>query len=232
MSIEPEHQAERVLWSGHQSNCYFLGHWIVGLLIVVVLALCPQSRAADAGDLQPLMHQMVEHYRNDFPKWGRWLDEKKVLTSYSPDELVRALINEVELDRNDLSFDRMRNLSAWHLFQALHLPAALVCEELDKGEPPQAKASLIFLLRDCMQPEVTPALLRQIGDKRPAIEPPKGEVEHHPKRYPLRVCDAAFNAIVNNAHNREISSVSFFLGDERKDEIIQENLAKLKLVAP
>ncbi len=37
MSIEPEHQAERVLWSGHQSNWYFLGHWIVGLLIVAAL---------------------------------------------------------------------------------------------------------------------------------------------------------------------------------------------------
>ena len=38
MSNEPEHQPERVLWSGHQSHWYFLGHWIVGLFIVAALA--------------------------------------------------------------------------------------------------------------------------------------------------------------------------------------------------
>ena len=38
MNTEPEHQAERVLWSGRQSHWYFLGHWLVGLLIVVAMA--------------------------------------------------------------------------------------------------------------------------------------------------------------------------------------------------
>ena len=31
-------ESERILWSGHQSQWYFLGHWIVGLLIVAALA--------------------------------------------------------------------------------------------------------------------------------------------------------------------------------------------------
>ena len=31
-------ESERILWSGHQSQWYFLGHWIVGLLIVGALA--------------------------------------------------------------------------------------------------------------------------------------------------------------------------------------------------
>ena len=38
MSTEPEQQPERILWSGHQSQWYFLGHWMVGLLIVAGLA--------------------------------------------------------------------------------------------------------------------------------------------------------------------------------------------------
>ena len=38
MSIEPEHQSERVLWTGHQSHWYFLGQWFIGLLIVAALA--------------------------------------------------------------------------------------------------------------------------------------------------------------------------------------------------
>ena len=38
MNTDASPQAERILWSGHQSQWYFLGHWIVGLLIVTALA--------------------------------------------------------------------------------------------------------------------------------------------------------------------------------------------------
>lgn len=38
MNTTPEHQPENILWSGHQSQWYFLGHRIVGLLIVAALA--------------------------------------------------------------------------------------------------------------------------------------------------------------------------------------------------
>jgi len=230
MNAEPEHQPDRILWSGHQSQWYFLVHF-VGVLIVAALVLCSQGNAAGTEDLQPLMHQMVEYYRYAAPKWGKWKDDEKILAGYSQEELARALITEVELERRNPGSIRSYDISANDLFKALHLPPTLVCEELDKAEPPRAKASLILLLRDCTQPEVTSALLRQISDKRPAVEPPTGDVEHHPKRYPLRVCDVAFNAIVNNAHKPEIVTVSFFLSDERKDEIIQENLVKLKLAA-
>ena len=38
MNIETAQQPERILWSGHQSHWYYLGQWIVGLLIVAALA--------------------------------------------------------------------------------------------------------------------------------------------------------------------------------------------------
>ena len=37
-SMNTETEPERILWSGHQSQWYFLGHWIGGLLIVAALA--------------------------------------------------------------------------------------------------------------------------------------------------------------------------------------------------
>ena len=36
--MNTETEPERILWSGHQSQWYFLGHWIVGLLIVAAVA--------------------------------------------------------------------------------------------------------------------------------------------------------------------------------------------------
>ena len=55
MNPETEHQPERVLWSGHQSHWYFLGHWIVGLLIVAALA---------AG---------IYFYRQELSQWMPWM---------------------------------------------------------------------------------------------------------------------------------------------------------------
>ena len=55
MSNEAEHQPERVLWSGHQSHWYFLGQWLVGLLIVSALV---------AG---------VYFYRAELSQWTRWI---------------------------------------------------------------------------------------------------------------------------------------------------------------
>jgi uncharacterized membrane protein YdbT with pleckstrin-like domain len=43
MSVTPTtsediHQPERVLWSGHRSHWYFLGHWLLGWLLVALVA--------------------------------------------------------------------------------------------------------------------------------------------------------------------------------------------------
>lgn len=54
MSTEEPHQPERILWSGHQSQWYFLGHWVVGLLVVALLT---------AG---------VWFYRVDLGRWLPW----------------------------------------------------------------------------------------------------------------------------------------------------------------
>ena len=55
MNTESEKQPERILWSGHQSQWYFLGYWIVGLLIVVALA---------AG---------IYFYRYNLTQWMPWV---------------------------------------------------------------------------------------------------------------------------------------------------------------
>ena len=54
MSTDEPHQPERVLWSGHQSQWYFLGYWLVGLLIAVALA---------AG---------IYFYRSQLNQWMPW----------------------------------------------------------------------------------------------------------------------------------------------------------------
>ena len=51
MSTEPE----RILWSGHQSQWYFLSHWIVGFLVVAGLA---------AG---------IYFYRFNLTQWMPWM---------------------------------------------------------------------------------------------------------------------------------------------------------------
>ena len=55
MSNEPEHQPERVLWCGHQSQWYFLGHWLLGLLIVAALAVG------------------IYFYQADLQRWMPWI---------------------------------------------------------------------------------------------------------------------------------------------------------------
>ena len=55
MSNEPEHQPERVLWSGHQSHWYFIGQWLVGLLVVAAFAVG------------------VYFYRGDLQRWTPWI---------------------------------------------------------------------------------------------------------------------------------------------------------------
>jgi uncharacterized membrane protein YdbT with pleckstrin-like domain len=55
MNTENEHQPERVLWSGHQSHWYFLGYWLVGLLIVAALG---------AG---------IYFYRLELTQWMPWM---------------------------------------------------------------------------------------------------------------------------------------------------------------
>ena len=55
MITDNEHQAERMLWSGHQSHWCFLGHWIVGLLIVAALAVG------------------IYLYRLDLSRWMPWV---------------------------------------------------------------------------------------------------------------------------------------------------------------
>ena len=55
MNTEKESEPERILWSGHQSHWYFLGYWIVGLVIVVALA---------AG---------IYFYRYDLNRWMPWV---------------------------------------------------------------------------------------------------------------------------------------------------------------
>ena len=55
MSNEPEHQPERVLWTGHQSHWYFLGQWLIGLLGVAALAVG------------------IYFYRGELQRWTPWI---------------------------------------------------------------------------------------------------------------------------------------------------------------
>lgn len=113
-------------------------------LALVVLALCSQTSAVGAEDLQLLTHRMVEYAHSAAPGWEKWESDKKALSSHSQEELARALITEVEIDRGDPRSNHERDVSVRRLFEDLHLPPSLVCEELDKPVSPQTKASLIL----------------------------------------------------------------------------------------
>ena len=61
MNTENSNEPERVLWSGHQSQWYFLGHWLIGLLIVAALATG------------------VYLYRYSLTGWMPWVDGVPIL---------------------------------------------------------------------------------------------------------------------------------------------------------
>ena len=85
----------------------------------------------------------------------------------------------------------------------------------------------MFVLRDTNDPEVTQALLRQLNDRRPTVEPMG--ITEIVKPQALRVCDAAFNTLAGNLGVRDSPRTSMFIGNARRDEIIQEGLAESNL---
>jgi membrane protein YdbS with pleckstrin-like domain len=54
MSAEEPHEPERTLWTGRRSQWFYLGHWLIGLLIVAAIA---------AGSY---------YYQNELSRWMPW----------------------------------------------------------------------------------------------------------------------------------------------------------------
>jgi uncharacterized membrane protein YdbT with pleckstrin-like domain len=109
MNTENEHQTERVLWSGHQSHWYFLGHWIVGLLIVAALAIG------------------IYFYRPELNQWMPWIDgvpvlaflvvmavvafERRLRTYRVTNRRVIADFGRVVKDTNELRIQDIRSMN-------------------------------------------------------------------------------------------------------------------------
>lgn len=198
--------------------------------VIILLAFCVQSTCCQVDDLQPAMHTLVEAYPYGDTKGARWETDKKKLAGHSPEQLVRALIVEVDLDRGSPINNLDRDVAASRLFTGLDLPPTLICQELDKPQVPQRKASLMIVLRDSKSPVVTQALLRQLGDLRPAVEP-RGFTEVV-KPHALRVRDMAYNTLVDNLDVLNPQKVKMHYKDTGRDRIIRETLAQLKLTSP
>ena len=194
------------------------------------LAYCVLTGVCRADNPQPLMHKMVEYYGFSVPTGDQWTADKAALAVYSKEQLVRALIAEIDIDRGSADDNEMRDLAAFKLFVALDLPPIPVCQELDKTQTPRRKTSLIELLQGSQSSEVAQALLRQLDDRRVAIEPfGKSEIA---KPHALRVCDLAINALAYNLDPKDGQIVTMFVHTKREEEIIQKTLAKHQLARP
>ena len=198
-----------------------------GLLALVFSA---QGLFAQSDELQTTIHNRVEERDFSAPQGDRWQAEKKVLAKYSQDRIVRALIAEIDLDRGERLDNKLRDITIFTLVQTLKLPPGLFCQELDKSESPQRKASLMYVLRGQKDQVVIQALLRQLKDKRPGLEIAP-MLEGHP--HALRVCDEACNALVECLNGKPGGDpISIAYKDEHRDEIIQKVLTRYKLNVP
>ena len=189
-----------------------------------------QSVFCQTNDLQQLVHENVEHYGFNVPTGKKWEDVKNVLANYTQEELARALIAELKIDRGNPLGNRARDNAVRKLYKALDLSQQFICQELATTQSPREKASLIDALYGTSNSESTNALLRQLKDRRPAVEfDGDGEEETHA----LRVCDVACNVLSHNLQPEgQIQKIGYRPSDSRRDEIIQETLKELKLSTP
>lgn len=209
----------------------FLFFVLLGGLLLTCQA---QESFSQADDLQPAMHTLVGSYIFSSPEGPRWEAQKKTLAGYTPEQLVRALIAEIDVDRGSPLENRRRNYAAYVLFHALDLPPALVIQELDKpDQPPERKVSLVIMLRHANMPEVVQALLRQLGDYRQATTPQTWSIEiGYAKHRDFRVRDEAFNALMDNFDDPDPPHIQTYNGNKTREKMIQNNLARLKLTPP
>ena len=198
----------------------------------LVVACCVQGVAfCRADDLQVAIHALVKPYVST--EGARWEADKKTLAGYNPEQLVRALIAEIDLDRGSPNQNFERDVIVYDLFRALDLPPTLLCQELDKPSSPDRKASLISVLRHANKPEVVQALLRQLGDRRTVTMRRMDDMDDGVKPRPFRVRDEAFNSLIANVDApHDLRRLRVYDGDKFKDEMIQEGLAKLGLTPP
>ncbi len=197
---------------------------------VLLAAFCVQGAVCQADDAQAAIHRLMGP-PPAYTEGPEWEASKKALAIYSPEQLVRALIVEIDRDRGSANKNFLRDVNAYKLFRALDLPPAVVCQELDKPQSADRKASLMCLLRSARKPEVVQVLLRQLGDLR-YVTMQEGAIIEHSKPRPLRVRDVAFNALVDNVNNPGLRRPTLVYGDGIRDEMIQEGLTKLNLTPP
>ena len=109
MSNEPEHQPDRVLWSGHPSHWHYVGSWLFGLLVVAALAVG------------------IYFYRVELSQWMPWIYGLPVLVllvvyvsvvfargahTYSvTNHRVISLVGRVTRDTSELRIQDIRSMN-------------------------------------------------------------------------------------------------------------------------
>lgn len=197
--------------------------------MVVLVAFCVQGAICRADDPQAVVRALM---KSPSFKGAQWEIDKKTLAGSSSEQVVHALISEVDIDCGSTAKNFERDIAAYELFRALDLPPTLVCQELEKPSSPERKASLMFLLRNSRKPEVVQALLSQLNDRRLVKEREMISLEAGMKLHPFRVCDVAYNALADNVDIPNFKRLSRYSGDKSKDKTIQEGLAAIKLMLP
>lgn len=185
---------------------------------------------AKADELAQNMHQEVERYTYTDLDGQQWQDTKTSLANYTPEQVANALIADIDADRGRQWKNHARDVRIGLLYKGLNLPTSVVCAELEKNQTPQRKASLLTVLDGNSSPEVTAAILKQLKDRRPAVEHSGG---NDVPVYALRVCDVACNVLSHNLETtRKHDRIDFESSYAWRDEIIKQTLGDLNLTTP
>ena len=186
---------------------------------------------AQFNDLQAAIHWDVVHIGTNTQS-SLWQEEKKVLSPYSQEELIRALLAEVDVDTRSLGEQYDRSVSIRAIYQALDLPPVAICQELDQAQTIYRKVVLIRMLECINTPEVTASLLRQLKDRRPALDYGKFNGEGA-RMHPLRVCDVACNVVSNNlVPDYGGDRIGATWSDRHRDKAMRQMLKDLGLSMP
>ncbi len=186
--------------------------------------------AQEPVDLTTEVRRTVEHFQSHGLAGSDLEAAKSALRSLDQTEVANALVAELDADRGDLEKNNIRDATVHFLYTQLSLPASIVISELAQAQSAYKKYQLMRCLPTTNAPEVIAALLKQINDRRVAVNPSQRSVEGEGLTYGFRVCDCAAGRL-NVDLGGSAPSIMWWTPIEERDRIIKRILREQKLDA-
>ncbi len=167
-------------------------------------------------------------YYTHHPCSDKDLDDMKVLFGgYDKTRMARELLSAYKAEAGSISHPSFDD-KIQRIYSALRLPPKGITDALDEEESPHMKLRLMRLFGRATDPDVIACLLRQIHDKRLALEA-TGDTNGDPVEG-LRVCDIACDHLAQNLTG-SLDVVTVTTPMIQRDAIIASTLQELKLNA-